>query len=194
MSHLLMDKTSTTQVYSVRREDVLTSPDAKQRQIIDALQKSSGSLQVEIEDLANRIDGLRLDSSQEMIHQFICTHSHTLQQIHDRLDSIIVPSPLSFQRADSRHDIAGNAIIKSLWFPHMRERYDGIQPAHESTYGWVLKTQEQAMKMKQDHSDILSDGSVAMLLELKAILAKSTGQGGLLDQVIDCIRNYRVPS
>ena len=96
------------------------------------------------------MDSLRLESSQEVISDLLLTHADAIGQIHTKLDILDLSLPASAINTHEADRKVRITVIKSLWFPRMRERIDQIQPAHESTYKWILQLRSSVMVPSDD--------------------------------------------
>ncbi|KAL6717824.1 hypothetical protein ACLMJK_003909 [Lecanora helva] len=142
------------------QDELLRTTTRVESSIVHAINSTSDSLQSEIKSLEEKLTGIDLDSTQEIVTQFAASHHDLLKLLSDRIDMILAMQT-EFQASSDENESAAalQRILDSLRFPQFGERRDQIAKAFNETYEWFLEREKPATRNWDNFVSWLGDPS-----------------------------------
>ena len=127
---------------SSQTEDSIANSAAQvQQSILIAVNATSGSIQQEIKDLAERLKETYLDADDQTAVGFLSANEEALHQISNQLNSIATMQEHRHTAKDGDRNLAAQEkILDGLQFGQMNDRREQIHEAHDETYRWMLQS------------------------------------------------------
>ncbi|KAG8528473.1 uncharacterized protein KY384_007391 [Bacidia gigantensis] len=123
-------------VINFDKELVIQSNRGLESKILAAVQHSSGQLRQDVADLSKSILKEQHDKRKETVDSWIDDHRHQFGEVSQTVSTVVW---------HEREEWTGNSILRSLYFPRIKERYKRVAVAHAKTFDWIFEPPSDAL-------------------------------------------------